>query len=238
MTKIARTSAGNFFDEWSIYDQILTHNYMYHDEIFEDVRRFLAERYGNRPFSILDLGCGSARHLAQALEGRSVSGYLGYDLSDAALAHAERNLSFLDCPVELRCGDLLDGVRDSGGGSLDIIFCSFALHHLSSAQKAEFFTSAYGRLNHDGICLLIDTMRDDREDRSTYLDRYCAWLGSRCESLSPEALEHVFAHIRANDFPENDKELEEMAARAGFARKIAISRYQWHHGWCFSKTRE
>ena len=101
MTTIVRTSAANFFDEWSIYDQILTHNYMYHDEIFEDVRHFLAARYDNTPFNILDLGCGSALHLARALENRSVSGYLGYDLSDAALAHAESNLKFLNCAVEL-----------------------------------------------------------------------------------------------------------------------------------------
>ena len=40
----------------------------------------------------------------------SVSGYLGYDLSDAALAHAESNLKFLDCAVEVHCGDLLVGV--------------------------------------------------------------------------------------------------------------------------------
>ncbi len=237
MTTVSKTSAGDFFDEWSIYDQILTHNYMHHDEIFEDVKHFLAERYGNTPFNILDLGCGSALHVARALKGRSLSGYLGYDLSDTALVHAKRNLRSLDCPVELRRGDLLDGVKGSSE-SFNVIFSSFALHHLSSVQKAEFFAAAYRRLSRHGICLVIDTMRDDDEDRSTYLDRYCAWLGSRCTSLSSEALEHVSAHIRTNDFPENDKELEEMAVRAGFARKIEISRYQWHHGWCFSKFQE
>jgi SAM-dependent methyltransferase len=237
MTTLDKTNASDFFDEWSIYHQILINNYMHHDEIFEDVRRFLAERYGSKPFSILDLGCGSALYLVRALENRSVSGYFGYDLSDAALAQASRNLRLLNCPVELRRGDLLDGVKDSGDG-FDIIFSSFALHHLSSAQKAEFFTCAYGRLDRRGICLLIDTMRADEEDRPTYLDRYCAWLGSRCEGLRPEALEHVFAHVRANDFPESDRELEEMAVRAGFAGKTAISRYGWHHGWCFSKSPE
>ncbi|TMB67531.1 MAG: hypothetical protein E6J54_19950, partial [Deltaproteobacteria bacterium] len=75
-----------FFDEWSIYDQVLDHNYMFHDEIYRDVQRVLADRYGNRPFTLLDLGCGSARHLRRALEGRSVSRYLGYDLSVAALS--------------------------------------------------------------------------------------------------------------------------------------------------------
>ena len=108
------SNANNFFDEWSIYDQVLDHNYMYHDEIYGDVRRILADRYENRPFVLLDLGCGSARHIARALQGRSVSRYVGYDLSDVALAHARRNLTALGCPVELRHGDLLEGLSVGG----------------------------------------------------------------------------------------------------------------------------
>jgi SAM-dependent methyltransferase len=88
---VTKAVVNNFFDEWSIYDQVLDHNYMYHDEIYRDVKRLLADRYEKRPFVLLDLGCGSARHLARALQGRSVSRYVGYDLSDVALAHAQSN---------------------------------------------------------------------------------------------------------------------------------------------------
>jgi SAM-dependent methyltransferase len=137
---VTSSDANNFFDEWSIYDQVLDRNYMYHDEIFRDVKRVLADRYETRPFVLLDLGCGSARHLARALQGRSVSRYVGYDLSDVALAHARRNLTGLGCPVDLRRGDLLDGLR-TGVEKFDVIFTSFALHHLATAQKATFFQS-------------------------------------------------------------------------------------------------
>lgn len=234
MTTSPTTNPSNFFDEWFIYDQILIHNYMHHDEIFEDLRRFLAERYGSTPFSMIDLGCGSARHLARALAGRKLSGYAGYDLSDEALVHAKKNLAFIECPVDLHRGDLLDGVKNTKQ-SWDVIFTSFALHHLSSAQKADFLGYAFRRLNPGGICLVIDTMRDPGEDRSTYLDRYCAWLESRCESLSREQLAILFAHIRSGDFPESNEDFAEMAARVGFARATEIIRYRWHHGWCLSK---
>ncbi|MBL8252822.1 MAG: hypothetical protein JNJ76_04380 [Candidatus Competibacter sp.] len=53
-----------FFDAWAIYDQVLDHNYMFHREIYQDVGRVIARRYAERPFAVLDLGCGSARHLA------------------------------------------------------------------------------------------------------------------------------------------------------------------------------
>jgi SAM-dependent methyltransferase len=234
---VTTTATENFFDEWSIYDQILACNYMHHDDIFSGVERFLADRYGKSPFSLLDLGCGSARHVALALQGRPVSLYVGYDLSDVALSHAARNLAVLKCPVNLFRGDLLDGVRTSGE-TFDLIFSSFALHHLSSAQKAEFFQWAYQRINDNGVLLLIDTMRDDGEERAIYLDRYCAWLRSRCETLSPDALDFLCEHIRDNDFPETVIDFSAMATKSGFCPPMEINRFRWHHTLCFGKAND
>jgi SAM-dependent methyltransferase len=234
---VTNTATKNFFDEWSIYDQILAHNYMHHEDIFHDVESFLADRYGNSAFSLLDLGCGSAYHVTRSLRGRSVSSYIGYDLSDVALTHAARNLAVLACPIELRRGDLLDGIRTSGE-NFDVIFSSFALHHLSAAQKNEFFQTARERLNEGGILLLIDTMRDHGEERAIYLDRYCAWLRSRCQILSPEALDFLCEHIRNNDFPETIMDFGVMASKAGFCPPIEINRFRWHHTLCFDRAND
>ncbi|MGH3089761.1 MAG: class I SAM-dependent methyltransferase, partial [Rubrobacteraceae bacterium] len=62
-----------FFNAWSIYDRVLDLNYMFHNEIYRDVASLIKKRYAARPFSILDLGCGSARHFAPALQGCTVS---------------------------------------------------------------------------------------------------------------------------------------------------------------------
>lgn len=227
-------AAKNFFDEWSIYDHILDHNYMHHDDIYRDVQRFFSDRFVGRSFTVLDLGCGSARHLARALKGRSVGRYVGYDLAEVALAHAARNLAPLGCPVELRQGDLLDGLR-ACGEKFDVIFTSFALHHLATSAKSLFFQSAFERLDLNGILLLIDTMREEGEDRPRYLDRYCAWFRSACKTLSPQALDLICDHIRGNDFPETVVNVEAMASRAGFDRGTEITRIRWHHGWCFKR---
>jgi SAM-dependent methyltransferase len=225
----------NFFDEWSVYDQVLDQNYMHHDDIYRVVQSFLADRYATQPFTLLDLGCGSARHLARALKGRSISRYVGYDLSDVALAHAQQNLASLGCPTELRQGDLIEGLRN-GGKKFDVIFTSFALHHLASAEKEILFQSAYARLREDGILLLIDTMREEGEERPVYLDRYCAWLRSNCETLSTAALDLLCDHIRGNDFPETTATLSAMATRAGFDRGVEITQIGWHHAWCFDRA--
>ena len=118
--------ANRFFDEWSIYEEILAQNYMHHDDIYRRVQAFFAERFDARAIKILDLGCGSARHLAPVLSTCALRGYVGYDLSDAALAQARRNLASLDCPVRLYPGDLLDGLR-SQNEHFDLIFTSFEI---------------------------------------------------------------------------------------------------------------
>jgi len=232
---VTKTVANTFFDEWSVYDQVLDHNYMHHDDIYRDVQSFLADRYATQPFTLLDLGCGSARHLARALRGRAISRYVGYDLSDVALAHARQNLALLGCRVELRQGDLLEGLRASGE-EFDVIFTSFALHHLASTEKELFFQSANERLGREGMLLLIDTMREEGEERPVYLDRYCAWLRSKCETLALAALDLLCDHIRGNDFPETTATLSAMATRAGFGHGVELTRIGWHHTWCFDRA--
>lgn len=224
----------DFFDEWSIYDQVLDHDYMFHDEIYRDVQRLLTDHYDKRRFTILDLGCGSARHLGRALQGCWVGRYVGYDLSDVALTHAACNLAGLGCPVELTQGDLLEGLK-TGDERFDLIFSSFALHHLVPADKAIFFQLAYRKLDENGMLLLIDVMREENEDLRVYLDRYCGWLRSEWKTLSVEALEALCDHIRNNDFAETASGLRAMATDAGFTRCSQINRIRWHHTWRFEK---
>jgi SAM-dependent methyltransferase len=232
---MTKANASEFFDAWSIYDQVLDHNYMFHDEMFHDVQRLLAGHYGNRPFTVLDLGCGSARHLGRALQGRSVDRYVGYDLSDVALAHATPNLSGLNCPIELHQGDLLDGLKASDG-RFDLIFSSFALHHLVSADKAVFFQLAYQKLNENGLLVLIDVLREEDEDLRIYLEHYCDWVQSEWKTLSPEACDLLCDHIRNNDFAETASQFHAMATNAGFRERREINRFRWHHTCCFEKS--
>lgn len=226
------TTAASFFDDWSIYQEILAHNSMHHDDLYARVRDQLAVRFANRPFSILDLGCGSAQHLARALAGRQVRRYAGYDLAQGALDQAAVNLASLDGQVELHCADLLAGLRQPEY-DFDLVFASFALHHLSSEGKAEFFRLAAERLAPGGTLMVVDTFRDDGESRAEYLDRYCAWLGARCVTLPPAAIDRLCAHIRTCDFPETPALLRAMSTGLGFTAPEEVSRFRWHRVWAW-----
>lgn len=227
--------AAQFFDQWSIYDEILARNYMHHDDIYDALRQYFIERFSDRRIAILDLGCGSARHLAQALSGCAVESYVGYDLSEPALAQAQGNLAALNCAVQLQRGDLLAGLRGQSG-KFDMVFASFALHHLSAGEKREFFHAAADKLRHRGTVLVIDTCREGGETRELYLERYCAWLGSRCATIARPAQELLFDHIRNCDYPETAEELKRMAGQAGLDCSTKIDQVGWHQSWSFART--
>jgi len=232
---MGRESA-KFFDEWSIYEQVLDNDYMFHAAIYRGVARHLAEHFGAHPISVLDLGCGSARHISVALADRTVVAYRGYDLSQAPLADARRNLDRLGCSIDLRRGDLLEALK-SDTSVFDLIFCGFSLHHLTAEGKAEFCRLAHRRLKSNGMLLVVDPAREEDEARPVYLDHYCGWIREGWKAMSPEALDAICEHIRNNDYPETAGDLSAIAAEAGFDRARELERFRWHHTWSFEKLR-
>lgn len=225
----------SIFDVWTVYDQILDRNYMFHQELFSDVRKFLNDQFAQRSISILDLGCGSDRHLAPTLQGFNLAYYRGYDLSETALKHAEINLAGISPSLDFRQENLLKGLK-ANNQSFNLIFSSFALHHLNENDKAAFFRYAWNGLEPQSVLLLIDVMREESESLDSYLDHYCTWIRSKWSFFAPEVLDAICEHVLFNDFPEKSSSLRNMAFQAGFDESMEISRYRWHQLWCFKKA--
>jgi len=224
-----------FFDAWSLYDQVLDCNYMFHDELYQSIKSLLNKHYGDCPVKVLDLGCGSARHLALVLREQKIERYQGYDLSEIAIAKARENLAPIQEVVELCQGELLAGLQETSE-KFDLIFSSFALYHLSLAEKSQFFTLAVEKLNPQGILLLIDVMREEKEDRDQYFQHYSAWIESDWMAIAPMGKESIYEHIRHHDFPETVSTIQEISKQAGFASATEISRFRWHQAWSFAKN--
>jgi len=225
-----------FTDSWWIYGQVLDGDYMHHRALYGDLGSFLAERFARKGISVLDLGCGEARHLIEALRGRQVTRYLGVDLSPVSLAAAAENLTALgSAHTGLIEADLLDAVSEEGPG-FDLVFSGFAIHHLTFEQKREFFLKAAGQLADGGGLVIMDVARETDEDRATYLDRYCAWVTSSWTALPATSRQVVCEHVRARDFPEHPATLAEMARAAGFSAGGEISGRRWHRCWWFEQA--
>lgn len=227
-------AADAFFTAWRTYRKIVDVNYMYHREIGAHVEETLAASFGSGGFSMLDLGCGDASTLAPLLARLSPGRYVGVDLSETALGLAAENLKALSCPVELRREDLLAALE--AGESFDVIHTSFALHHLPTEQKAEFFRRAAARLAEGGLLLLTDVMREEDESLPVYFERYTSWLRNDWHLLTQEEREATCAHLTANDLPETVSTLQEQARAAGLEPAPVVA-FTWHKVALFTKPR-
>jgi SAM-dependent methyltransferase len=219
-----------FFDGWTLYEAILDCEAMHHTAFFAAAAVALARDFGGRPVAVVDLGCGSARHAARLLAGKPVAAYTGYDLAEAALRVARANLAAVGIDAELRAEDLRRGLG-CPPDSVDLILCSYALHHLGTEAKASALAEARRRLRAGGRMLLIDMAREEGETRAATAEAYAAWVERDWEFLPAAQRAAVRAHIFAHDFPEEDATVIRLAREAGWAEPELLARERWHRAW-------
>ena len=232
---MATAESTHFFTQtWSLYDLITKHNYMYHREIYAGIADHLKRRTDQKPYQLLDLGCGNARFLAPCLSQAPPVRYEGVDLSDAALEEARGYLAELPCPVVLRHGDLL-AAAESTDKKWDVIFSGFALHHLTSEEKTRFFQAVGRDLTDDGWLLMVDVVREENQSREDYLEGYLRLMREHWTQIPPDQLEAACEHVAAYDYPESLSALQNMATAAGLNSSLVISRYGQHYSVLFSR---
>lgn len=227
-------AAVRFFHVWDTYAKVVAGNYMYHRELGDAVREALRERFGARPFSILDLGCGDAATFAPLLPGFSLTRYKGADLSQAALALAAQNLSGLSCPVELKQADFVEELAASA--VFDVIYVSFALHHLTTQAKADFFQLAAQKLAPGGLLLMVDVVREEGQALEAYLSAYTGWLRKAFATLATEEHDAICEHIVNNDFPDSGSTLQSQGKAAGLRLIGSTTPQVWHRLLCFERN--
>ena len=223
-----------FTHTWSVYDQIAEHNYMSHREIYAKVAELLRLRKDHTQYRLLDLGCGNARFLAPVLMLSPPAYYRGVDMSDTALEEARTYLAELPCPIELTHGDMLEAV-ESTDNKWDVIFTGFALHHLTTEEKARFFRAAGQCLSDRGWLLVVDIVREENQSREDFLENYLRDMREGWSRIPPDQLEQACAHVAANDYPENLSTMLEMAKSSGLNNSRVIARYGQHHAVLFSR---
>lgn len=214
-------SSNEFFNQqWSLYQKVLSNNYMGHQEIYALLHQFLISYY-NKPFDLLDLGCGDATFSAQALVNTPMNCYLGIDLSKSALEIARDNMAKLPGEKEFIEGNLFEWCLQLGQNPVnrfDAILASFALHHLSLEQKESLMGQLYHLLNTNGVFILIDIVRPSQEKREAYIKRYLDNVRQYWSLLTPEEYLRVEDHISKSDFPETEETLDSLARKHNFSQ--------------------
>ena len=155
-------------------------------------------------------------------------------MSDTALEEARTYLAELPCPIELTHGDMLEAV-ESTDNKWDVIFTGFALHHLTTEEKARFFRAAGQCLSDRGWLLVVDIVREENQSREDFLENYLRDMREGWSRIPPDQLEQACAHVAANDYPENLSTMLEMAKSSGLNNSRVIARYGQHHAVLFSR---
>jgi len=238
MTKQAEQqpeSMAIFHDGWTTYQKIIAQNYMFHSDIYRDVKAEIERRFGDRPIRVLELGCGDASATAQALRDSRVEFYYGCDLSPVALAVAEKNLALLSCEIELNCTDML-ACLSGMDSKFDVVFSSYALHHLAREDKQHFFELTHRLMNADGVHILVDLMREENEDRHSFISSYLGYVASNWHQLDGLELKSVTEHISERDHPESVSDYEAISRASGFIRCGLMNKHNWHHTLFFERA--
>ena len=194
-------SVSSFFDQqWSLYQRAIGSGVLCHKEMFATLDHFLTDRFGDHPFIFVDFGCGDGSAVLPALQSKRLVHYIGIDAASEVIAGAGNALKLLDCEKTLICKDMAAAVNDLRS-PVDVMFCSYSMHHLLLDQKINFIGNCFERLASPGYLILVDGVRSEEETREQWLKR----LDSRFVDIArfnDEDRAEIMKHPQEFDFPE------------------------------------
>ncbi len=204
-----------FKSKQEIFRHAIEENYMAHHEIHTAIRQHLNSVY-DKPFSVLDLGCGDAYFISQALPAKLTKSYTGIDQSATALAAARENLSGAHIKFQLIQGDHTAFTPLVGDKKFRVMIVGFSIYLLPKTEKIRFFKECREHLRKRGRILVYDVIRHHHEKRDDYLERYYQHAAENWPTLNSPALHQLAEHINMSGHPESLESLTDIARQAGF----------------------
>ncbi|MEN8132932.1 MAG: class I SAM-dependent methyltransferase [Pseudomonadota bacterium] len=203
-----------FQQHWATYGKLVSKNSLSHREVTDLLHSTLSERFTS-PFNFLDIACGDASLMPEALHKVPVRHYHGIDLSQPALELAAANLAELPCEVDLDHRDFFEALARRTEHA-DVAWCSLSIHHLATDNKLDVLRAIHDALGQDGIFLLYEPACGNGEDREAYLERFRQTNFRLWDYLSKPEWDQIWEHVSTCDFPEDADQWLELGRAAGF----------------------
>ncbi len=204
-----------FSKNWSIYQKIIAHNYMFHHDLGKITTTVWEDNFKNTSVNVLDLGCGDAYQLSTIMDGRQISSYTGIDLSSAVLEYTKQNLANINIPFSLLAGPMEMEI-DKITNTYNLIYSSYAFHHLQDEEKLELLKKCYAKLDAGGVLILIDHFKEDGQDRDDYIDEYVDNIKTNWLHITSEENDLIEEHMRGYDFPTTEQQIIKWGEGIGF----------------------
>lgn len=205
-----------FIKGWELYQKIIRRNYMRHEEIVGALRAATNALPANE-LSILEVGCGDAYAVSQALRNRKDVHYTGIDMSQHALDYAGKNLAPHGWELDLQAGNMFELVPRIEK-RFDVIIGGYSLHHFGADRKEILLKQFRPLLTDDGVAIVYDIYKRDGEAREEYLERLLAICRESWSEMDDTQMEQIHDHVRNNDHPESLESMKQLAERSGFSK--------------------
>ncbi|MEW5301658.1 MAG: hypothetical protein WDW36_004504 [Sanguina aurantia] len=115
---------------------------------------------------------------------------------------------------ELTEADMSGYLQGCAAASVDVLLSSFAVHHLSLAEKARLVAGAARVLRPGGCFLLIDIFLAEGQTREMYMEAYLADVDANWTSLSHDEREDIKRHVAGFDHPARVSDYESWCGKS------------------------
>ena len=212
-----------FENQWSTYKTIVQHDFMHHRALVAAVEHALEHYFksapaGHRPHFV-DLGCGDADPLAAVLRDLPLGSLLGMDQASSVLPLAAKALGEVPYPCDLIQAYLLEWATAATPHSnpVDILYSSFAIHHLDGESQEAFLAGARRKISPSGIFLWADIFREPGESVDDFRLRYTQRMSNHWgDALDPQQLAHACFHVSNFDLPADREAIGTTARNQGW----------------------
>ncbi len=221
------------FENWAMYEAVIRHNYMFHQELVAGLKTIAAKISGG--LRIIDLGCGDSWLAAHAFGEANVESYLGIDLSESAILRAKESTARWNDRAKLICGNISDAVVALPETSANFVLASNSLHHFQPDGKTDIVRNCFRVLQPGGIFCWIDPARGERENRDDFLGRLTDVMQIQWIGLTQPQRDHATEHIWASDYPETEAWMRHESETAGFQYRGRFLEGNLFGAWEFAK---
>jgi methyltransferase family protein len=201
-----------FQKQWATYQKLVDTDVLSHKEVGKILHATL--KAVAEPFAFVDIACGDAGQMRQALAGTNVSHYHGIDLSQPALELAAKNLAGVSFAVELDHRDFVTALEKRPEPA-DAAWCGLSIHHLSTDGKLHLLEAIHGSTNK--MLMIYEPTLADGEDREGYLERFRRVNHPAWTFMARDEWEKIDHHVTTCDFPETTATWLDLGRKAGFS---------------------
>ena len=200
------------FSRRAVFEALKDHDVMGHSLVYKTLDSVLGGL--ERPFRLLDIGCGDCADILPPLKRNPPEAYVGIDSSAEAVARALENTAGAGFPCRILHGDFQAALP--AGLAFDIIWMGLFLHHLPTERKPWFLARARETLRAGGMLLAHDPMLQENEDRQAFITRLEDYGRANWLFLTADDLSVACRHWSEHGHQERFSTLRDVGLEAGF----------------------